>query len=415
MAFGDFGDDFFDSVYQTAREPIRDFITAVAPSDPSAFQPQNQPETPFSFSDQSQRAETSPFSGALDFFSGIGGALGSMFTVPNAEADPFGLALANKATMAQQLAQEKAAREGQPTARTPRALAPGVTAGPGAHQTNTNSPYYKMAIAAAQQAGIDPELFARQMSHESVGFDPAVVSGARTSPKGALGIAQFMPATARSLGVNPLDPQAALTAAARLMRQYLDQYGSYQNALIAYNAGPGAVGSEVLPGETTKYLIAILGDQSRAPQPQRASGPVAGGYQISFDYGAKYTTPIISDITGQPVTHHRGVDLIVPGAPNNGRGSQVRPFVDGTVVLVGSAAAAGTYVVVQDAQGRYHWYMHLDSATVPQGTTVNRAVTIGILGGSGTEEFPHLHYEVRTGSPNGTPVDPRPFMQQVGP
>src|SRR5215467_14378047 len=66
------------------------------------------------------------------------------------------------------------------------------------------------ARQAANRAGIDPDIFLRQIQQES-GFNP----GAR-SPAGAIGIAQFMPDTARGLGIDPTDPYAALDAAARL-------------------------------------------------------------------------------------------------------------------------------------------------------------------------------------------------------
>jgi murein DD-endopeptidase MepM/ murein hydrolase activator NlpD len=104
----------------------------------------------------------------------------------------------------------------------------------------------------ARRYGLDPAVFARQIQQES-SFNP----NAR-SPAGALGIAQITPATAREWGVNPLDPMAALDAAARNMARYVKQYGSYRDALVAYNAGPGRVGKPLLP-ETRSYVSAILG------------------------------------------------------------------------------------------------------------------------------------------------------------
>lgn len=112
--------------------------------------------------------------------------------------------------------------------------------------------YQRLARQAAMAAGIDPRLFVRQIAAES-GFNPTA-----GSPAGAQGIAQIMPATARGWGVNPLDPEAALTAAARAMRKYVDSYGSYRNALVAYNAGPGRVGKP-LYAETANYITRILG------------------------------------------------------------------------------------------------------------------------------------------------------------
>lgn len=103
--------------------------------------------------------------------------------------------------------------------------------------------------------------FPNQIRQES-GFDPNAVS-----PAGARGIAQIMPGTAQGWGVDPMNPRAALDAAARHMREYVDRYG-VRGALIAYNAGPGRVGSRNLPTETQNYIRSILGNnQGRSQAP----------------------------------------------------------------------------------------------------------------------------------------------------
>ena len=116
----------------------------------------------------------------------------------------------------------------------------------------------------ALRVGISPDIFVRQINQES-GFNPYAIS-----PAGAIGIAQFMPGTAAAMGINPRDPVAALGGAARLMAQYIRQYGGdYAKALAAYNAGPGTVAFAVymggwnwrafLPYETKNYIRVILG------------------------------------------------------------------------------------------------------------------------------------------------------------
>src|SRR5215203_5938491 len=87
----------------------------------------------------------------------------------------------------------------------------------------------------AKKYGLDPDIFEAQINAES-SFNP----NAR-SPAGAGGIAQIMPGTAKSWGVDPYDPDAALNAAAKNMANYKRKYGSYRVALAAYNAGEGAV------------------------------------------------------------------------------------------------------------------------------------------------------------------------------
>ena len=125
------------------------------------------------------------------------------------------------------------------------------------------SVYIAVAQQAALNAGISPDIFVRQINQES-GFRPNV-----TSYAGAIGIAQFMPATAASLGINPYNPTQALQGAARLMATYVRQYGSYALALAAYNAGPGTVNNalrgcggawlQCVPAETHSYVNIILG------------------------------------------------------------------------------------------------------------------------------------------------------------
>jgi soluble lytic murein transglycosylase-like protein len=124
--------------------------------------------------------------------------------------------------------------------------------------------YVDMARQAALSAGISPDLFVRQIQQES-GFNPNA-----GSPAGAEGIAQFMPGTAASMGINPYDPAQALPGAARLMASLAAQFGGdYAKALAAYNAGPGAVNAAVaqgganwlsyMPAETQNYVAIIMG------------------------------------------------------------------------------------------------------------------------------------------------------------
>ena len=114
------------------------------------------------------------------------------------------------------------------------------------------------AIAgAAQRWNVSATLLAAQLYAES-GFNPFAVS-----PAGAQGIAQFMPGTARALGLDdPFDAAKAIDAQAHLMRDLLRQLGSVPLALAAYNAGPGTVSAcGCVPPypETQAYVARILG------------------------------------------------------------------------------------------------------------------------------------------------------------
>ena len=116
--------------------------------------------------------------------------------------------------------------------------------------------YLALAKAAARKHGIPEDLFLRLVQQES-GWNPTAVSH-----KGATGLAQLMPATARSLGVNINDPQQNLEGGARYLRKMYDRFGNWRLALAAYNAGPGAVEKHggIPPfAETKGYVRAILG------------------------------------------------------------------------------------------------------------------------------------------------------------
>lgn len=116
--------------------------------------------------------------------------------------------------------------------------------------------YLEVAKAAARKHGVPEDLFLRLVQQES-GWNPTAVSH-----KGATGLAQLMPGTAESLGVDINDPAANLEGGARYLRMMYDKFGSWRLALAAYNAGPGAVEQHdgVPPyAETENYVKAILG------------------------------------------------------------------------------------------------------------------------------------------------------------
>lgn len=116
----------------------------------------------------------------------------------------------------------------------------------------------------ADQYGIDRDVAYRQIFRESK-FDPSAVSN-----KGAVGIAQFMPDTARDYGLsNRLDPYASLDAWGHYMSDLLRQFdGNYSKALGSYNWGQGRVAKAVAqfgeswlskaPQETIDYVDYIL-------------------------------------------------------------------------------------------------------------------------------------------------------------
>ncbi len=124
-------------------------------------------------------------------------------------------------------------------------------------------PEYADAISQSEiNYGLPENLLARLLWQESR-YRPDIINGATVSPAGALGIAQFMPATAEQFGINPLDPFQSIAAAAKYLHQLFRMFGDWPRAVAAYNWGQGNVARKGLknaPTETKNYYTQILSD-----------------------------------------------------------------------------------------------------------------------------------------------------------
>ena len=139
---------------------------------------------------------------------------------------------------------------GQPGATLP------ASAQSGGLQAWVPARYRDLVMRSATAAAISPALLAAVLKAES-DFDPGAVSSA-----GAQGIAQFMPGTARGMGVrDPFDPAQAIPGSARLIASGIREFGSVPLALAAYNAGGGAVrryGGIPPYAETQAYVARVM-------------------------------------------------------------------------------------------------------------------------------------------------------------
>lgn len=111
--------------------------------------------------------------------------------------------------------------------------------------------------AAASEHGVDPLLIKAIIKTES-NFDTAAVS-----PKGAQGLMQLMPATAKDLEiVDPFDPLENIAGGTKYLRSLLDSYGwDLELSLAAYNAGPGKVKGAVPNIRETKFYVSrVIGN-----------------------------------------------------------------------------------------------------------------------------------------------------------
>jgi transglycosylase-like protein with SLT domain len=117
----------------------------------------------------------------------------------------------------------------------------------------------EIAFREAQLRSLPESYFVRLIWKESR-FDPHAVS-----PKGAQGIAQFMPETAKLRGLlNPFGPVEALQASAHLLSDLKGLFGNLGLAAAAYNAGKERVrdwldGRRNLPAETLDYVLSVTG------------------------------------------------------------------------------------------------------------------------------------------------------------
>ena len=124
---------------------------------------------------------------------------------------------------------------------------------------------------AAARHRVDPR-FADAVAKIESGYDAHAVS-----PKGAVGVMQLMPNSARKLGVNPWDYRQNIEAGVRYLRWLLERYGGdVRRALAAYNAGTGPV--EMYGGvppyqETRAYVDSVLSEYYGRPVP---AVPISG-------------------------------------------------------------------------------------------------------------------------------------------
>jgi soluble lytic murein transglycosylase-like protein len=139
----------------------------------------------------------------------------------------------------------------------PQPEAPAPPPAPAEQQTSPlEGPYAEIIARAAEAHGVNPMLVRALIQVES-GYRPRA-----RSPKGAMGLMQLMPSTARAYKVgNPFEPKANIEAGIKHLKSLIDRFRGVELALAAYNAGPGAV--EKFKGvppyrETRSYVSRIL-------------------------------------------------------------------------------------------------------------------------------------------------------------
>ena len=128
---------------------------------------------------------------------------------------------------------------------------------------------------AAKEFGVDPDVL-HGIAYAESRYNPKAVS-----PKGAQGMMQFMPDTAKRFGIDPSDPEQAIFGAAQYLKENLDKFkGDYGKAVAAYNWGENRKEYEQgdwvkkLPKETDAYVENVLSyAANRAKPAEEKAGP----------------------------------------------------------------------------------------------------------------------------------------------
>lgn len=265
---------------------------------------------------------------------------------------------------------------------------------------------------------LDPAVLAAQLRQES-GFNPRADSGK------AQGIAQFVPGTWASRGINAngkgganvWDPEDAIPSQGAMMCDLLKQATKargYQGsptelALAGYNAGWGAVQKyRGIPPyrETQNYVQVIMAGVKDLSAPDDASTSGSGGWARPVD--SPLGTPYQASGSNWSSGYHTGVDFTAD------TGTTVKAVGPGTVVQAGAGGSYGNEVVIKHPDGMFSQYGHLSGVTVRTGQPVKGGTSIGRSGATGNVTGPHLHLEIRTTASYGSDVSPLPYLRKHG-
>jgi len=163
----------------------------------------------------------------------------------------------------------------------------------------------RLIETAARRHGVAPDFLTQLLWRES-SFRTGVVS-----PKGAQGIAQFMPGTSAQRGLaDPFDPETAIPHAAGLIAELAARFGNLGLAAAAYNAGAARVakwlaGEVGLPAETRTFVVRVTGRSAEdwvelgRAAPRDSAEPVAcATIIVGLRRGRR---PPVDDVPAEPI------------------------------------------------------------------------------------------------------------------
>ncbi len=167
---------------------------------------------------------------------------------------------------------------------------------------------YAELFNGAVTLGVDPRLLAA-IAFAGSGFDTAVISCARSSPSGRVGVMHLLPDVAAGLGVDPCDPAQVIPAAARYLLAQHTTFGTWELAVAAYHAGPSAVATfgGIPPFPETLGFVPNVVTQWNAYMAEFPSGSLG----TEAPYGPLGSTARYTESRITPTMQHF-LDVVVP-------------------------------------------------------------------------------------------------------
>jgi soluble lytic murein transglycosylase-like protein len=178
-----------------------------------------------------------------------------------------------------------------------------------------SSRYDTLIEEHASKQNLRPDLVRAVIQVES-GFNPYALSN-----KGAMGLMQLMPGTARELGVrNAYDPVQNIRGGTEYLRQLLDKFGGDEAlALAAYNAGAGAVtkyGNAIPPYRETRQYVEKIG--SRSSLYTGGSAPIYKWTEIVDGVAVPRYSNTKPKVANYEIIHHRRAIVMPASDDDNG-------------------------------------------------------------------------------------------------
>lgn len=235
---------------------------------------------------------------------------------------------------------------------------------------------------AAAQYGVPEELMVRMITQESGGQTDV------TSNKGAHGVAQFMPETARKYGVNTGDPNSSIFGMAHYMRDIYNKLGSWEKTAAGYNTGEHRKyfnkgnWRDYLPRETRGYINNINPEDFDNPEYKPATTLLSKmGVTPTLPPGNPTPNGVIQQ---QPAW--KAPDVVVPPSSGQGPIPQTRPMP-----AAPKTPANMTADEFEQYKQRYQQMMDIqrknEMAVPPQGFGDNSNVRAGLIGFGGADGY----------------------------